>query len=122
MTFMARQATNSGFRGSMTAGYNSLAHFTGYIQSTLGSLSPTAFLGGAIATLYDNGSQGILGVTGLSANPGQSSFTSITATGASGSPKTSASATYSYSSGAATWTWSTQFGFGNGATYPIVIR
>jgi hypothetical protein len=123
MTFMARSLSYaSGYRGSMTAGFNSPASYTGFVTVLIGSLTNNGYLGGTIASLYDNAAHGILQVTGLSANPGQSVFTKITASGASGSPKTSASATYGYSGSTATWTWSTKFGFGNGGVYPIVIQ
>jgi hypothetical protein len=93
-----------------------------------GSLSNTTFIG-TVCTINDNqldfgGGLGYFSTTfsirGLSSDPGQSAFTSLTIN--PGGTLTTASATYLYSAGIATWSWSSGPYFANGSSYTITTN
>jgi hypothetical protein len=120
MTFMVRNigVGQSGYSGSLTAGYNSVTHFTGFFVSTLGTLTPGTFRGITINALYDN--NGLNSVFSIAqAGLSQNYFNTLKLAGLGS--KTSASASFTNTGGASTWTWSSTFGMTNGGVYAVTI-
>ena len=107
MTFAARAlGTVLLYTGSGTAGVS--GPVTGYINGTIGSLSPTTMLDGkTIERIAGNATGDVFSLT-VGVDPTQSYFTSLTTGGnGSGLTQSSAAATYTYSGGVAKWQWST---------------
>jgi hypothetical protein len=122
-----------------------LETWKGYKSPTFGSLSPSALSGGkVVSVLYDfcqaitstkppppscpyslatDSQDGILSISGFTADPGATWLTSVTAAGAT---RYGASAIYSYASGTSTWSWigpvgTGSFGLSNSGTTNVVI-
>jgi hypothetical protein len=121
-----------GDSGTMTEGMRTVVNindgidttYRGYDSGFVGSYTPTALSGGRTLTaFYDIGAgscgvcpatNGVVTVSGFSADPGANWLNSASANGVT---KGGSTASYFYSNGSATWSWGSIFGFaGSGTT------
>lgn len=100
--------------GGTHIGYNATGGYGSATNTTLPD-------GTVINALVDNSAGNTsFNISGFSANPGQSYFSSIVA---DGQTRTSSASTFAYSAGLATWTWpGSTIGFVTGTTYPCTIN